>query len=152
MDVARRRRAELRKHMRLRPMLPLKADGEPPSVGDLQPGTKLPLHSRPSVGDDGASRQFHARDRAQFLHHVAGGVRDRARADLIARVSKTDVPWMINLDCVQGAIAVAERERWPRVGLSTTRRALNFLALRYNDDAIQCSARFICPQLRTTCA
>eukprot|EP00959_Pyramimonas_sp_CCMP1952_P030544 640239-Pyramimonas_sp.AAC.1 len=49
-------------------------------------------------------------------------------------------------------MAVAERERWPMLGLSTTRRALNLLALRYNDETTRCLACFICGQLRATCA
>ena len=150
-DLVRRRCAELRKHMRLRPTLPLRSDGEPLSMEDLQSGMKLPLYSCPFVCDDGVSCRFHTDDRTHFTHHIAGGVRDRAHADLIAQVCKADVHWMTNRDYVQEAIAVAERERWPRVGLSTTRRALNILALRYNDDTIQCLACFICAQLRTTC-
>ena len=38
------------------------------------------------------------------------------------------------------------------MGLSTCRRTLNLLALRYSDDTIKCLACFICGQLRTTCA
>ena len=57
---------------------------------------------------------------------------------------------MARLDYVYGAVASAERERWPRLGLSTTRRALNGLCERYNDEKIQCLACFICCQLRTT--
>ena len=38
------------------------------------------------------------------------------------------------------------------LGLSTTRRSLNLLALRYNDETTKCLACFICGQLRTTCA
>ena len=59
---------------------------------------------------------------------------------------------MTTLDYVQQAMALAERERWPRVGLSTTRRALRALAGRYNDKNIQCLVCFICGQQRTTCA
>ena len=62
-----------------------------------------------------------------------------------------DLPWMNRLDYVYGAVAVAERERWARIGLSTTRRALNVLCRRYNDERIQCLACFVCAQLRTTC-
>ena len=64
---------------------------------------------------------------------------------------KVDLPWMNRLDYVYGAVAVAERERWPRIGLSTTRRALNVLCRRYNDERIHCLACFVCAQLRTTC-
>ena len=55
------------------------------------------------------------------------------------------------LDYIGGAMAHAERERWPRLGLSTTRRALTQLGLRYNDSNMQCLSCFICGQLRTTC-
>ena len=111
MDKVRARCAELRKHMRLRPTLPLRADGEPLSVEDLRSGMKLPLYSCPFVGQDGASCQFQTRERTLFLHHIAGGVRDRTHADQIVQVCKTDVSWMTRLDYVQGAIAVAERVR-----------------------------------------
>ena len=58
---------------------------------------------------------------------------------------------MTNRDYVSRAIAIAEQERWPLLGLSTTRRSLNLLALRYNDETIKCLACFVCGQLRTTC-
>ena len=38
------------------------------------------------------------------------------------------------------------------LGLSTTRRSLNLLALRYNDQTTECMVCFICGQIRTTCA
>ena len=57
---------------------------------------------------------------------------------------------MTATDYVYGAIGVAERERWPLVGLSTTRICLNLLALRYNDTTTKCLACFICRQLRTS--
>ena len=44
------------------------------------------------------------------------------------------MPWFTPLDYVGAAVVLAERERWPRLGLSTTRRALNQLALRCNDE------------------
>ena len=59
---------------------------------------------------------------------------------------------MSRLDYVYGAVSIAERENWPLIGLSTTRRALNVLCKRYNDIDIQCLACFVCGQLRTTCA
>ena len=49
-------------------------------------------------------------------------------------------------------MAVAERERWPLLGLSTTRRSLNLLAQRYSDETTECLACFICGQLHTTCS
>ena len=86
------------------------------------------------------------------MHHIAAGARDNTHASDIRRICKDDIPWMSNLDFVYRAIATAERERWPMLGLSTTRRSLNLLALRYNDETIACLACFICGQLRTTCA
>eukprot|EP00959_Pyramimonas_sp_CCMP1952_P336660 7049404-Pyramimonas_sp.AAC.1 len=59
---------------------------------------------------------------------------DRTHASMIREICNNDIPWMTNLGYVYGALAVAERERWPMLGLSTTRRALNLLALRYNDE------------------
>jgi hypothetical protein len=58
---------------------------------------------------------------------------------------------MTTTDYVYGSIGVAERERWPMLGLSTTSRCLNLLALRYNDQTTRCLVCFICGQLRTTC-
>ena len=70
---------------------------------------------------------------------------------LDAMLKGVDTPWMTRLDYVYGVAAIAERERWPRIGLSTTRRALNVLCRRYNDENIECQACFVCAQLRTTC-
>ena len=44
------------------------------------------------------------------------------------------VKWMTRLDYVYGAVASAEKERCPRLGLSTTRRALHVLCGRYYDE------------------
>ena len=86
-----------------------------------------------------------------FLHHIAGGIGDRTHEHEISLICKNDISWMSRLDYVYGAIAIAERERWPALGLSTTRRSLNLLAHRYNDRSIRCVSCFICGQLRTTC-
>jgi hypothetical protein len=66
-------------------------------------------------------------------------------------VLPSDIAWVTNLDYVSQAAAIAERERWPRLGLSTTRRALKSLCCRFNDEKVQCLACFICGNLRTTC-
>ena len=50
------------------------------------------------------------------------------------------------------ASAIAERERWPQLGLSVTRRSLHVLCDRFNDNNIKCLCCFICAQLRTTCS
>ena len=81
---------------------------------------------------------------------MAGGASDVTHLDMVVGICGSDVKWMTRLDYVYGAVARAERERWPRLGLSTTRRALNVLCGRYNDEKIQCVAYFICCQLRTT--
>ena len=82
----------------------------------------------------------------------SGGVSDPVHKEMLSEVLPDDLPWITPLDYVYGAVAIAERERWPRIGLSTTRRALNILCQRYNDENIQCLACFVCGQLRTTCA
>ena len=57
---------------------------------------------------------------------------------------------MTHLDCIYGAVALVARELWPLLGLSTTRRALNLLCLRYNDASTKFLSCFVCGQLRTT--
>ena len=94
-DLVLARCAELRKHMRRRVTLPLKEDGSELSVEDVQSGMALPLYSCPFTGCT-----FHASDRTLFLHHIAGGVRDRTHAYLIRDVCRTDITWMTNLDYV----------------------------------------------------
>ena len=132
--------------MRIRPTLPLKPQGGTLSASDLDSGMKLPLYSCPFD-----KCCFHTNDRGAFLHHISGGVKDSTHSLEISKICKDDMPWMTATDYVYGAIGVAERERWPLVGLSTTRRCLNLLALRYNDTTTKCLACFICGQLRTTC-
>ena len=56
------------------------------------------------------------------------------------------------LDAVFEACAIAERERWPQLGLSVTRRSLHMVCNRFNDKEIKCLGCFICGQLRTTCS
>ena len=77
---------------------------------------------------------------------------DRTHAKQLADICMDDIDWMDNLTYVYEAIAVAERERWPLLGLSVTRRSLNLLATRYNDEKTQCLTCFICAQQRTTCS
>ena len=128
----------------MRPTLPTKANGEAMSIEDLNTGVRLPLYSCPFKCADGTSCNYHTDDRTLFLHHIAGGISDTTHAADIQRICCNDMPWFTPLDYVGGAVALAERERWPRLGLSTTRRALNQLALRYNDEKIQCLTCFVC--------
>ena len=152
MDVIENRCRELRQLMRERPTLPLKADGAALTASDLETGMKLPLCSCPFRRNEYGPCHFHTSDRDIFLHHIAGGARDDTHARELAQICKDDISWMTNLDYVYRAMAIAERERWPMLGLSTTRRSLNQLVQRYNDETTECLACFICGQLRTTCA
>ena len=115
------------------------------TYGDVASGVQLPMYICPFL-----DCAYHSNDRATSLHHVACGVSDRAHLNIFEAVYKDDLPWMTRLDYVYGAIAIAERERWPLLGLSITRRSLNALCLRYNDEKIECLACFICCQQRTT--
>ena len=51
---------------------------------------------------------------------------------------------------VSEAIAIAERENFPLVGMSTNRRVLNTLCKRYCDAEIKAGVCFVCSQIRTT--
>ena len=144
-DIIRNRCAALRKCMRKRPCLPLKEGGGAMTYDDVASGAKLPLYTCPYL-----DCSYSSNDRATFLHHVAGGVSDRQHIEMLSQICKDDCSWMTTLDYVYGAVAIAERERWPRLGLCTTRRSLNALCQRFNDGNIQCVACFICCQLRTT--
>ena len=111
------------------------------------------MHSLLFQDSERGPRHLHASDRTAFLHRVARGAVNRARAREMRGICRDDISWMTSLDYVHGAMSVAERERWPMLGLSTTRRYLNLLALRHNDGTKQCLACFIrCGQLRATCA
>ena len=77
---------------------------------------------------------------------------DSTHREELGDICVDDMEWMDNLTYVSEAIAVAEREGWPLLGLSVTRRSLNLTAQRYNDEAIQCLTCFICAQQRTTCS
>ena len=144
-DIVMNRCVQLRKYMRQRPCLPLKSTGEAMTAADVMTGLRLPLYSCPFK-----DCYFNSSDRTLFLHHVAGGVSDTTHAKMLKTVCRDDLPWMTRLDYVYGAVAIAERESWPRIGLSTTRRALNQLCVRYNDRKIKCLTCFICCQMRVT--
>ena len=85
--------------------------------------------------------QFSTNNRTLFLHHVAGGVSDPTHNATLQQICHHDLHWMTHLDYVHGAVAIAEREQWPQLGLSVTRRSLNLLCHRFKhgviaDDAI----------------
>ena len=154
MDIVQQRCAALRKHMRQRPDLPCNDSGEPLSMEDIDAGKKLALYTCPYVLASGASCRFATNDREMYLHHICGGVKDKAKTHVavLAEICPPDIPWMDTFTYVHEAMAIAERERWPLRGLSTTRRSLDLLAVRYNDKTIKCLCCFICAQLRTTCS
>ena len=147
-DTIQRRCKMLRRKLRKRPCLPLSTSGS----GEMSPheiasGVRLPLYSCPFEGC-----AFNTADRALFLHHVAGGVSDTTHLKTLREICGgcTDIPGVTMLEYVHGAVAIAERERWPMLGLSVTRRSLNLLCLRYNDTQMKCLCCFVCGQLRTT--
>ena len=132
--------------MRKRVTLPAKSDGVEFTDADLDIGLRLPLYSCPW---DKCS--FHTNDRELFLHHIAGGARDEKHLKKLVEACGVLPTWITYLDLVLEAGALAERERWPQLGLSITRRSLNSLCARFNDAATQCLCCFVCGQLRTTC-
>ena len=149
-DIIARRCALLRRKLRKRPCAPLDCTGSAAlSTDELASGIRLPLFSCPFQGCT-----FHTDDRALFLHHVAGGVSDETHVQVLRETCGTceDIPGMTPLEYVSGAVAIAERERWPTLGLSITRRCLIALCLRYNDAQVQCQCCFVCSQLRTSVA
>ena len=146
LDVVWKRCAELRKLLRDRPCLPLSANGQLFSREQIDAGIQLPLYSCPWKGCE-----FSSNNRALFLHHVAGGAADDTHLLALHSVCKGDIVWVTRLDYVHGAAAVAERECWPSLGLSVTRRSLNLLCKRFNDKTATWLCCFVCGQLRTTC-
>ena len=68
---------------------------------------------------------------------------DRAREVELQEMCKDEISWMMYLNYAHGAASVAERERWPTLGPSTTRRSLNPLAPGYNDETTQCLVCFV---------
>ena len=103
---------QLRACMRVRPCLPCKGVAEGMTFEDVLSRNKLPLYSCPYIGCLHSSN-----DRTTFLHHVAGGASDNTHLDMVAGICGSDLNWMTRLDYVYGAVARAERERWPRLGL-----------------------------------
>ena len=80
MDLVQNRCRRLRELLRLRPDLPLRADGATLTESDLNSGTRLPLYSCPFKENSRGPCNSHTSDRIAFLHHVAGGARDRTTA------------------------------------------------------------------------
>ena len=104
--------------MRRRPTLPVKADGEVMTVEDVASGVRLPLYSCPFNHEDGSPCNYYTHDRTQFIHHIAAGVSDLTHDAMLRKICHSDNQWLTNLDYVYAAAAIAERERWPQLGLS----------------------------------
>ena len=145
-DIINRRCRQIRGLLRSRPTLPLKADGSELSVEDVATGVRLPMYTCPFLDCNA-----HFSDRSYFLHHVAGGVSDTTHRKVLEEVCGNNYSFLTPLDYISRAVGQAERERWPRLGMNTTRRALNLLCQRFSDKRIKCVSCFICGQLRTTC-
>ena len=145
-DIIRDRCAVLRKQMRKRVTLPVHESGAEYSCTELDSGRRLPLYSCPFTDCN-----FSCHDRTNFLHHITGGLEDPRHREMLLAICKEDHEWMSILDYVYGAATIAEQERWPRLGLSVTRRSLHVLCERFNDSSTQCICCFVCTQLRTTC-
>ena len=71
---------------------------------------------------------------------------DRAHREQLGDICVDDMDWMDNVTYISEATAVAEREGWPLLGLSVTRRSLNLTATRYSDEKTQCLTCVICAQ------
>ena len=61
-----------------------------------------------------------------------------------------ETPWLQRIDYVNGAVRYKERNKFPSLGLSVTRRVLRTLAQTYSDKNIKCLVCFICGEQRTT--
>ena len=94
---------------------------------------------------------FGTNNRTRFLHRIAGGAADKTHQHDLQTICKNDTIWMSHLDYVHGAVALAERERWPLLGLSVTRRSLNRLCKRFNNRTVKRLCCFVFGQLRTAC-
>ena len=135
----------LRRLLRDRPCLPPDPANGQASFADVASGIHFPLYTCPFK-----NFYFHTEYRELFLHHVAGGAEDRTHLQAINAVCKVLTPGRSRLCYIAEAVAIAERENFPKVGLSVTRRVLRHLCHRYCDAKIQAGACFVCAQLRTT--
>ena len=93
---------------------------------------------------------FNTADRCLFLHHVVASAPDTTHKAIFDVLLSEGLNSVSRLHHVYGAAAVAERGRWPQLGLSTTRRDFNTVCSRCSNAGIKCVACFVCAQLRTT--
>ena len=143
---------DLSKYMREQPCVPLNKEGNSSSQSDIDEGHQLSLYSCPFVSKTKQCCTFECNDRAEFLHHVCAGVSDPTHEDLYVPLSSTKNEHLDRFTVFSEAMAIVERAKWPLLGLSVTRRALNQLCLRFSDDNIKCLVCFMCAEQRTTCS
>ena len=134
--------------MRARPILPALEEDPIGSWMETDTGIRLPLYSCPFSGCC-----YSTDDRLDFLLHLGGrdGVSPHCAA-IEDICGKDRAPRVSNLDFVSAAMTYMERQRWPRLGLSVTRRSLRTLAGQYNDRAVKCLVCFVCGEQRVTLA
>ena len=106
---------------------------------------RLPLYSCPYERCG-----FNTSDRCLFLHHVVASAPDTTHKAIFDALSCEELDWISRLDYVYGAVAVAEREGWPRLRFCTIRKSLSMACSKYNNATIKCVACFVCAQLRTS--
>ena len=144
-DELTRRCQMLRSYLRDEPCLPADPQDLNISFTNVTDGLRFPLYSCPFKGC-----AFTTDCRDMFQHHVAAGYEDRTHADIFATFANDDIPGVTRLDYVREAIALVERSKFPRIGLSITRRVLGRLCQRYNDVNTKAVACFVCAQIRTS--
>ena len=135
----------LRLLLRDRPCLPPDPRNGAKSMDDVDNGVYLPQYSCPFK-----NCYYHTEDREEYLHHIAGGVSDETHKDEILDICKPMTPGRTALCYISEAIAVAERDNFPKVGLAVTRRVLRGLCQRYCDSRIYAATCFICAQIHTS--
>ena len=135
----------LRELLRDRPCLPPDPKNGDKSMDDVDSGIYLPQYSCPFK-----KCYYYTENREVYLHHIAGGVADETHKDVIDAICKPMTPGRTRLCYISEAIAIAERDDFPKVGLTVTRRVLRALCQRYCDSEIYAAACFICAQIRTS--
>ena len=134
----------LRELLRDRPCLPPDPRNGDKSMDDVDSGIYLPQYSCPFK-----KCYYYTENREEYLHHIAGGVADETHKDVIDAICKPMTPGRTKLCYISEAIAIAERDNFPKVGLTVTRRVLRGLCQRYCDSKIYAATCFVCARIRT---
>ena len=88
-------------------------------------------------------------DRENHTHHIAGGIADKTHRRDICTICEPMTP-VEQLGYISEAVAVAERDNFPKVGLAVTRRVLRGLYQWYCDPGIYAATCFVYAQIRTS--